>query len=72
MSLGYAKKYADAIQNAGGRVKIQNHGLFNETVKGDRSLNIKPLENFVMCPQCGHKQLKTEACVKCAFVLNEE
>ena len=65
ISLGYAKKYADAIQEAGGRITIEEQRLFGVKQKSDSSFQIEPLENFTRCPQCGHKQLKADACVKC-------
>jgi len=68
MTLGDARHYADAIQYAGGRVNIQEHGVFEEPEHNERSLDIAPLENFIMCPQCGCKQLKDQACVKCGMV----
>jgi len=72
MTLGDARQYADAIQLAGGKVNIQEHGLFQETKRVHKSLDIEPLENFTMCPECGYKQLREDACVKCGFVFNEE
>jgi len=72
MTLGDARQYADAIQLAGGKVNIQDHGLFQETKRVDKSLDIEPLENFTMCPECGYKQLRADVCVKCSFVFNEE
>ena len=72
MTLGYSKRYADAIQHAGGRVNIQEHTLFEEKKDTRDSLNIEPLENFTMCPECGHKQLKVEACEKCGFLYKDE
>lgn len=68
MTLGDARHYADAIQYAGGRVSIQDHGVFEEASHNERSVDIAPLENFIMCPQCGYKQLKDRACVKCGMV----
>jgi len=72
MTLRDARQYADTIQHAGGRVNIQEHGLFEEPERVNRPLNIEPLEHFTMCPECGFKQLKTEACEKCGYRFNEE
>jgi hypothetical protein len=69
MTLGDAREYADAIQYAGGRVNIQEHGFFEKPDRINRLFDIKPLENFTMCPRCGYKQLKEKACVKCGFLL---
>ena len=49
-------------------MNIKEHGVFDEPEHNDRSVNIAPLENFIMCPQCGYKQLKDQACVKCGMV----
>ncbi len=70
MTLGNARPYADAIQNAGGRVNIQECGLFEEPDRINRSFEIKTLEHFTMCPECGYKQLKAKACVKCGFIFS--
>jgi hypothetical protein len=68
MTLKEARQYADAVQFAGGKVNIQEHGLFEEPETMNRSLHIKPLEDFVMCPECGYKQLRERACVKCGYL----
>lgn len=68
MTLRDARDYADAIQYAGGRVNIQEHGVFEESEPNEKSFDIAPLANFIMCPQCGYKQLKDVACVKCGMV----
>ena len=71
MSLRDARQYADAVQDAGGKVNIQEHGHFEETKRINKPFDIKPLENFIMCPECGHKQLKAEACQKCGLIFKE-
>ena len=68
MTLKEARLYADAVQLAGGKVNIQEQGLFEEPEIMNRSLHIKPLEDFIMCPQCGYKQLRERACVKCGHL----
>ena len=68
MTLRDARQYADSIQYAGGRVNIQEYGVFEEPDNNERSVDIAPLKNFIMCPQCGYKQLKDQACVKCGMV----
>jgi hypothetical protein len=69
MILKDARQYADAIQDAGGRVSIQEHGLSEEPEQINKSFRIKPLEHFTMCPECGFKQLKGQSCVKCGSSL---
>ncbi|MFH1351102.1 MAG: hypothetical protein ABII26_09190 [Pseudomonadota bacterium] len=71
MTLGNARQYAEAIQDAGGRVKLHEHGFFEEADKISNPMPIKSFESFVMCPQCGCKQLKAEICIKCGFKLDE-
>lgn len=71
MRLKDARRYADAVQQAGGRVKIQAHGFFTDDQVNVTVPNIEPLENFIMCPQCGHKQLKKEICVRCGLTFKE-
>ena len=71
MTLGHARQYADAIQDAGGRVHIQEQGFFEEQEKFSRSVDIEPFDSFIMCPECGHKQLKAGACIKCGHVFLE-
>ena len=71
MTLGDARQYADAVQDAGGKVNIQEHGHFEETKRINKPFDIEPLENFIMCPECGYKQLKAEACQKCGLILKE-
>ena len=71
MNFDDAKRYADAVEHAGGRVKIQEHDLFEEGKQANKMFDIKPLESFTMCPECGFKQLKGEACVKCGLAFSE-
>jgi ribosomal protein L32 len=72
MTLREARAYADAVQEAGGRVNIQEHGFFEEPRQLRNDVEIKPLEKFTECPECGFKQLKGDACVKCGYVFQRE
>ena len=72
MTLGDARKYADAVSHAGGRVNIQEHGLFDEPMRSSRPLDIKSLGKFIMCPECGYKQLKGALCERCGFLLFQQ
>jgi len=72
MTLREARAYAEAVQEAGGRVNIQEHGFFEEPRKLRQDVEVKPLEKFTECPECGFKQLKGSACVKCGFVFQKE
>ena len=71
MSFDYASRYADAVRKAGGRVRIQECVGLKNSGGGSRALRIEPLKNFTMCPHCGHKQLKAEACVRCGSILKD-
>jgi len=71
LTLRDARQYADSIQYAGGRVNIQEHGVFEEPVHNERFVDIAPLEQFIMCPQCGYKQIKDQACVKCGMAFSK-
>jgi hypothetical protein len=63
MALAEARRYAEAVQKAGGRVNIQEDGGFQKP--RDHRRPIKPLEYFTMCLECGHKQPRSERCVRC-------
>lgn len=66
-SLDYLKKYAAAINGAGGRVKIFTCSLKEDA--GSES-DIPTMASFTQCPQCGFKQLKKEECDKCGLDLS--
>ena len=68
LSLGEAREYAEAVQEAGGKVNIQEDGLSKEFKRGHPPMEIRSLKDFTMCPECGHRQIKAEACVKCGFL----
>jgi hypothetical protein len=68
LALGKAREYAEAVQEAGGRVNILEDGV-SEGIKRQRPpMEIRSLKDFTMCPECGHRQIKAEACVKCGFL----
>jgi len=68
LPLGEAREYAEAVQEAGGKVNIQEDGVSEEFKKVHPPMEIRSLKDFTMCPECGHRQLKSEACVKCGFL----
>jgi ribosomal protein L32 len=71
MSFEEAKRYASAVNRAGGKVKIEGYTIFeNEQI--NQSLKIKTFENFIMCPQCGHKQLRESSCARCGFSFSNQ
>ena len=59
LSLRDARGYADAVQDAGGRVSIQEHGR----------VEIPSLGAFTKCPECGMKQLRKRLCERCGCPL---
>jgi ribosomal protein L32 len=68
LPLGEAREYAEAVQEAGGKVNIQEDGVSDETKRLHPPIEIRSLKDFTMCPECGHRQLKADACVKCGFL----
>jgi ribosomal protein L32 len=71
MSFEEAKRYADAVKMAGGRVKLEGYSILGNG-QVNQSLTIKKLENFIMCPQCGYKQLDESACMRCGFSFSKQ
>jgi len=68
LPLGEAREYAEAIQGAGGKVNIQEDGVSEEFNRPHPPIEVRSLQDFTMCPECGHRQIKAEACVKCGFL----
>lgn len=67
LTLSEVRRYAKAVQGAGGRVSIQEYGISKEPKRPGKSMGIEPFESFTMCPECGFKQLRADTCVKCGF-----
>jgi hypothetical protein len=70
LSLKDARKYADAVFHAGGKVTIQVERSNKANPEKNTVSSIVSLKNFTMCPQCGYKQLKTGTCIKCGLKFN--
>lgn len=70
LSLRDARIYADAIFEAGARVTIHAEEQGDENGDNIVSSVIVGMKDFVMCPQCGYKQVKTEVCIKCGFIFS--
>jgi len=68
LSLRDARGYADAVQDAGGRVSIQEHGRIEGERHPDRD-GIPSLGAFTKCPECGMKQLRKRLCERCGCPL---
>ena len=71
LGLDMARRYADAVQDAGGRVVIKEDGLSDGHKVIGQPLVITPFKDFTMCPECGHKQPKGRSCEKCGAKLDE-
>jgi hypothetical protein len=69
MTLDHARRYAKAVQSAGAKVNIQQEAD-SDKPPVNRLFHIKPLEYFTMCTQCGHKQPRSERCVRCGHTLS--
>jgi ribosomal protein L32 len=67
LTLAGARRYADAVQQAGGKIRIEECGTFDDSRRINRSVHIASFKAFTMCPECGFKQQKGEVCVKCGF-----
>jgi len=68
LSLRDARRYAEAIQDAGGKVSIREFETHEDTEPAIRR-SIPSLEQFTMCPECGLKQLRANRCVRCGCLL---
>jgi hypothetical protein len=69
LTLREAREYADAVQSAGGRVNVREEEPETSQERAGKPLVIPPMESFTLCPQCGHKQVKAQTCVRCGFIL---
>ncbi len=70
LRLGDARKYAEAIINAGGLVNIQETGEFLEPESSAENVSISSNQDFIICPNCGFKQKKEGFCIRCGFDLD--
>lgn len=69
LSLGDARRFAEDIQEAGGRVTIQEDGILEDRRRLAQPLAIVGLSGFTLCPECGLKQRKGAACERCGTSL---
>ncbi|MBW1998657.1 MAG: hypothetical protein JRJ29_11910 [Deltaproteobacteria bacterium] len=70
MTLAFARNYAEAVQAAGGRVRIENDGVTGEDQRYAKPVEIKPMDCFTRCPECGYMQLKEGSCRRCGYPLD--
>ena len=68
LPLGAAREFAEAVQEAGGKVNILEDGVSEGNKRQRSPMVIRSLKDFTMCPECGHRQIKAEACVKCGYL----
>ena len=69
LSLADARRYAEAIMNAGGLANIQETGELPETRASYGKLCVPSQEDVMICHNCGFKQNRSERCVRCGFDL---
>jgi hypothetical protein len=67
LTLADARRYAEAIMNAGGLVNIQETGEFPESKSPPERSIISSDQDFSLCPNCGFKQKKGDFCVRCGW-----
>jgi len=72
LTLADARKYAEAIINAGGHVNIQETGEFPEARRSYERPDVPLLEDFIVCRNCGLKQKRAQRCVRCGFDLTSD
>jgi len=70
LRLADARRYAEAIINAGGLVNIQETGEFRETESPPERSSTSSDQDFALCPNCGFKQKKEDFCIRCGFDLS--
>jgi len=66
-----ARQYAGAVQEAGGRVSIEEQSAAQSSVWRNSPSRIVPFQAFTMCPRCGLKQPRAEVCGKCGASLQK-
>jgi hypothetical protein len=69
LRLDEARRYAEAIIDAGGLVNIQETGEFPDESSVEQ-MKIPSSQDALLCPNCGFKQEKEDFCVRCGFNLN--
>jgi len=67
LTLGDARRYADVLLEAGAKVTIHVDDDTERAGDYKGSSGLVTLKNFVMCPECGHKQIKANACIRCGL-----
>jgi hypothetical protein len=65
LGLADARRYAEAIIDAGGLANIQETGELPETRPSYGKVRLPSQEDFMICQNCGFKQKRGERCVRC-------
>ena len=69
LSLADARRYAEAIIDAGGLANIQETGEPPEMRPSYGQMSEPSQADFMICHNCGFKQKRGERCVRCDFDL---
>jgi predicted transcriptional regulator len=67
LNLADARRYAEAIIDAGGLANIQETGELPETKPSYGKMSVPSQNDFIICHNCGFKQKRGERCVRCGF-----
>jgi len=67
LNLADARRYAEAIMNAGGFATIQETGETSQTMPSYAKSGVASQEDFMICNNCGLKQKRAPRCVRCGF-----
>jgi hypothetical protein len=70
LSLADARRYAEAIIDAGGLVTIQETGEFPKEMLSHAKASVPSQEDFMICHNCGLKQKRGDRCARCGFDLH--
>ena len=63
LSLEFSLRYANAVEDAGGIVEILEYVENGDPI--GHAISVASFKDFTMCPECGLKQRKRHACVRC-------
>jgi hypothetical protein len=67
LNLADARRYAEAIIDAGGLANIQETGETAQPMPSYGNPGVAPQEDFMICSNCGFKQKRAQRCVRCGF-----
>jgi len=67
LNLADARRYAEAIIDAGGLANIQETRGTPQTMPSYGNPVVPSQEDYMICSNCGFKQKKAPRCVRCGF-----